>query len=766
MKSYRKHTAIFLAAALTALLAAGCGGSSGTPGAAPSETGGTSARADIPVPSPEESGADSQGAVAMGRFTETEMELPEEAASQSLLGFLRGQGGNLELYTAQRDSEGINGDAFRYEYLDGQWQQDQGWTGGQVMKDRDLDPMAVFYGKDGNYYLGGTDGDYIYHLLKMNQDGTAQEILEDAFQPADGRDYGIVPPKVEILENGEILVYDYWEAHLYSASGKKTLTMAKDFSGTTSDCRGFCQGDEFVTVNQNNVVRYSLNDGRVTETIDYSEIDDKRESTWLFGDSEGGIYAANEKGLSHIAKGGTLWEVLMDGSLTHLSMRSIFLREFLSGDQEDFYGVFVGEGGGAIHLFHYEYDPDMEAVPPTALTVYSLEDNSTVRQAISQFQSEHPEARVEMRTAVESGGTVTEEMIQGLNTELLSGNGADVLILDGLPVDAYVEKGVLADLSGLVKELEDSGDMLDNLLEGFRREDGAIYQVPAKVGFPLAEGKPEAVKAYGNLDAMTSYQGEKPLMSIDNYENLLRKISRLCYEELFGGEMKVKDRAVLIHYLESVKTLGEASGCQTFFTETEMEINNVTNHVVADGMARDVVDFDRGTCDGGTEKLTGFSRLAFPAKIREINPGSVMAPVGQLYLPSAVAGVNQSSKNPDMAREFIRCLLSYEVQKEDLYDGFPVNKEALQALTQSDSRDNFSESVGYHDGYHLSASWPSIEVREEAAAMLETLTVPAVVDETVMQMIAEGSMDYFDGKKTVEQAADDILRKLSIYLAE
>ncbi len=95
-----------------------------------------------------------------------------------------------------------------------------------------------------------------------------------------------------------------------------------------------------------------------------------------------------------------------------------------------------------------------------------------------------------------------------------------------------------------------------------------------------------------------------------------------------------------------------------------------------------------------------------------------------------------------------------------------MNKKALQFLTQSDSRDNFSESVGYKDGYHLSANWPSLEVREEAAAMLETLTVPAVVDETVMGMIVEGSMDYFDGKKTVEQAADDILRKLSIYLAE
>lgn len=103
-------------------------------------------------------------------------------------------------------------------------------------------------------------------------------------------------------------------------------------------------------------------------------------------------------------------------------MRSMYMTGFLEGDNQDYYGLFSsGDAGKGILLFHYEYDPDMAAVPPSSLTVYSLKDNSTVRQAASQFQSEHPEVRVEVRTAVEDGGSVTEEIIQGLNTELLSG---------------------------------------------------------------------------------------------------------------------------------------------------------------------------------------------------------------------------------------------------------------------------------------------------------------------------------------------------------
>ncbi len=139
-------------------------------------------------------------------------------------------------------------------------------------------------------------------------------------------------------------------------------------------------------------------------------------------------------------------------------------------------------------------------------------------------------------------------------------------------------------------------------------------------------------------------------------------------------------------------------------------------------------------------------------------------PAGKIYLPSGIAAVNKSTANGDLAKEFIRCLLSYEVQKEDLTDGFPVNKKALELWVETD-RPEYSIACGYGD-YHISGSWPDIEVRREIAAMLEGLTVPVVVDETIMRMIVEGSGDYLEGKATVDQAADGIMRKLSIYLAE
>ncbi len=49
---------------------------------------------------------------------------------------------------------------------------------------------------------------------------------------------------------------------------------------------------------------------------------------------------------------------------------------------------------------------------------------------------------------------------------------------------------------------------------------------------------------------------------------------------------------------------------------------------------------------------------------------------------------------------------------------------------------------------------------------IKALSVPVCVDETVMEMMVEGSRDYFEGKETAEAAADKIMRKMSIYQAE
>ena len=93
-----------------------------------------------------------------------------------------------------------------------------------------------------------------------------------------------------------------------------------------------------------------------------------------------------------------------------------------------------------------------------------------------------------------TAGEVSTDDIRTLNTELLSGNGADVLLLDGLPVDSYIEKGVLEDLTDLAADLTGQDSYLAEILKNTAQSGGKIYGMPLKFKIPILFGD-EEVKA-------------------------------------------------------------------------------------------------------------------------------------------------------------------------------------------------------------------------------------------------------------------------------
>ena len=191
------------------------------------------------------------------------------------------------------------------------------------------------------------------------------------------------------------------------------------------------------------------------------------------------IYVAFSKGLYRHVIGGAAMEQVIDGNLTSL------------GDPQ------MGKGGLAVladdefavlypttKLCRYVYDGTIPTVPEEEIRIYSLTEDYTVRQAVSLFQREHPEVYVRYEMGMSGSDGMTEDAaLDCLNTELLSGNGPDLLVLDGLPGSSYRRKGVLADVSGLVDSMAGESALLSNIVDAFR-EDGAGLQ--SSSSFPAA----------------------------------------------------------------------------------------------------------------------------------------------------------------------------------------------------------------------------------------------------------------------------------------
>ena len=88
-----------------------------------------------------------------------------------------------------------------------------------------------------------------------------------------------------------------------------------------------------------------------------------------------------------------------------------------------------------------------------------------------------------------------------------------------------------------------------------------------------------------------------------------------------------------------------------------------------------------------------------------------------------------------------------------------------QKLNCASDKNSFSISSGYGD-YSISGSWPKEEKRKEIYKLIESVSVPVQVDETIMNMIVSEAMDYLNGRESAEQAADAILRQVMLYQAE
>lgn len=81
-------------------------------------------------------------------------------------------------------------------------------------------------------------------------------------------------------------------------------------------------------------------------------------------------------------------------------------------------------------------------------------------------------------------GLTAEDAVKALNTEIMAGKGPDVLCLDGLPLDSYLSKGMLADLSDTLKAAEEKEEFFNNITRAFEK-DGKIYAIPTRFRTPF-----------------------------------------------------------------------------------------------------------------------------------------------------------------------------------------------------------------------------------------------------------------------------------------
>lgn len=707
---------------------------------------------------------------AMGRYVESQLKFPLEGKTPTNM--LQRPDGSFDAYYLL-DKEGTK--YARYNTINGErWKEEEvSWS---IPENQFLNNL--YYGKDGTtYLLTANYKEYENNVYRQEDDGTLSIVKMDWRNENGTPDSKLWAEGFAVTDSGDLLAGNSTKGVAqYGSDGSFKRFYSIEGNGTSF---GFVpSGHKLYLIDSGAgaVNCYDLEDGKLIRTASFDSFAD---NTQIAGGAEGAVYLYNQNGIFRLADGGSMWEKLVDGELTSMTIPSIFFSSLLEGKDGAFYMSGVNSASDT-QLYKYKYDKTVASLPEKELVVFTLRENRSLRQAAGEFQRSHTDTRVNIQVAMEDdGAAVQSDLIRTLNTELLNGEGPDVILLDGMPVDSYIEKGVLEDLSGVLKEVDAEKTMNASVINTYQNHKG-IFAVPTKFGLPVlltGKGNTDEIKDLQSVAAFAKAHPDKPLMGNKSAESLLRTFFPSCAPAwIQNGEI---DELGLKTFLESIKEISDTPSKSYQLEDDVIKGGNLslgTGSVFVETAKRNTINnlyhWAFGRAYTYEEVLTGYSSLSIPVMgMRKAGDAAAIHLPGQVenvYIPANILGINAKSKMAESARDFVKLMLSDELQQTDNRDGFSVNTAALNAIANEYDENLYMGIVGgeYDRNEKLSGGMPTPDEKKGFLELCATVRTPYKEDKMLTEMIMNEAQGYFTGEKDIAEAISDIKEATRLYLSE
>lgn len=699
--------------------------------------------------------------IPMGRFIEEDITgdlLNLEGAS--VQGMLKNEEGKIQLFLFENGLK-------TYEQDDaGSWKAiEDEWTNKLNQLDfGGIDCMTK--DKQGNIYMvySELEGDaLITRVAKV----TGQELKTIKVAWQNDRTYKM-PNSISILENGDMLIADRWEGiERYSLSDGRFI---RSYEGKPSSLTVIDNKMYQINSEQGKIEVYDLETGKLERSIPCENIDSY--TRFVDGDN-GDFYLVGEFGVKHLTQEGTVWELLVDGNLTSFSMPSYSCTQaqIVNGDV---FAVFAKNEGGFV-LKKYTYSKDTPTTPTTEIIAYSLKENACLRQIAAQYQLSHPSIKVTLQVGLDKDSTLTEaDAVKALNTELMAGNGPDLILLDGLNIDTYIEKGILADMGDWAKSAESFNQCFENIISAYQEKD-KLYALPVHFTVPMLWGDKKVTTQVKSIEDLAAYKVAHPSEDLTSYqtaEALIYKFGGVSTQAWFNEAKELQEDRI-ISFLEAVKAL-EKQG-------RKIEYNKGDEPDSAEAFQRLGCDLDDALYVAYSYAAVQFVKpagmqdfLTCAATNKQRKGGDFTMLSGQAeggFEPRSILGVNATSEKQDLAKDIIQMALSEVIQSVDIDDGFPVNRVSFEKWMKGKS---FNKDMSYMFGSDIegkectvSVQWGDYDMElKKYYEECKKLKVPLKTDQTLLKIILDESKGYFEETMTAQEAAKAIKDKVEFYLAE
>lgn len=596
----------------------------------------------------------------------------------------------------------------------------------------------------------------------------------------------------------------------------------------------FIVGDSLIIYDFDSLVEYDITSGKKKGNLEALEKATISETsnyypTFINSGGKDKIYYYNTLGLYEYDIKSENAKQIIDSAISSFGDSEMSLISFIEKSNGEFLAIFNNwsnnDSNGAI--INFVYDKNIPSVPENQIVVYSLLENYSIRQAISSYAKEHPDVYVKYEVGLNYGdGKTQSDAIKTLNTEIMSGHGPDVIILDGLSAESYIKKGLLEDISDVINPLVESKTIFKNIADAYKIDD-KIYQIATSFKYPILLGNKDDIASVSDLNSLVEVtkklSNQKDKRIFDNYFTPSSLVYSLYY--LYGSDWLNKDNNInedaLRNFFEKANEIySEIKINEEAYIKTMEDKYSSLNE---DGAVFDSVEAEEEIVEDDEEDYEDIyseydlqyylnpsiypdsflfernSLLALGGLTGSYDYGSMITLLNNspeidykvlsrgeenIFIPSITVGINSKGKNKEQAKEIIKFLITSKSNEIYSNYGFSINinkfendfsierlKEEGYELEFDQATNHYVQgTTGWSDQFgnskEVKVLYPNDEDVNRLRSEIESLNVATTVNTILLKEVAKQFDLYTQGKISLEDAINEVIDNLDLYLSE
>lgn len=401
-----------------------------------------------------------------------------------------------------------------------------------------------------------------------------------------------------------------------------------------------------------------------------------------------------------------------------------------------------------------------------------------LEEAVKQYKKLRPDIQIEIKQYLattpqadengmsQSGAAFTqadvEKYVQTVSTQMMSGKGADIIAMNELPQDKYVQKNMLVNLYDYMdKDPKFKKEQYyQNIFESSQDGDG-LYAMPFSFVLDAMTGNKELLdRAKIKIDDQT--------WTWDEFKGISKKLKEQAGED-YAAFVNLFPVQLLADYIEAnydkLIDQGKANFDSDLFRDMMKQIKSMYDEGVL--KAEFTYDYSKTLFNNANllDPITGLSQILDPKLQIYQKPTVDGKSKGTSFKSYFTLGINSKSKVQDEAWDFIKFMLSEEMQSSQVLLSFPMHKGVVEKKLKDAEKQAIAGTLPLLEQQKFDAKTVQSKI-QELQQLIAGASTNLSSDQKVVSIAIEGFDSYMSGQKSAEDVSKLIQNRVNTYINE